>query len=76
MAKVSASQVGQRIRKVRGGMTQTHFARAVGVRKQNYISRYEHGRIPSPDLLVRIADFGKTTVDWVLTGKGKPPRSR
>jgi transcriptional regulator with XRE-family HTH domain len=76
MAKVSANQVGQRIRRVRGRMTQTHFAKAVGVRKQNYISRYEHGRIPSPELLVRIADFGKTSVDWVLTGKGKAPRAR
>ena len=76
MARISSKQVGQRIRKVRGGVTQTAFARSIGVRKQNYISRYEHGRIPGPDLLVRIAKFGKTSVDWLLTGIGKLPRSR
>ena len=76
MPRVSGKQVGQRIRRVRGSLTQTHFAKAVGVRKQNYVSRYEHGRIPSPELLVRISDFGKTSVDWLLTGKGKTPRSR
>lgn len=76
MPRVSGNQVGQRIKRVRGSVTQTHFARAVGVRKQNYISRYEHGRIPSPELLVKIAEFGKTTVDWLLTGRGKPPRAR
>ena len=74
--KVSAKQVGQRILEVRGKFTQTHFARAIGVRKQNYVSRYEHGRIPSPNLLVRIAKFGRTSVDWLLTGKGKGPRRR
>lgn len=76
MAKVSGTIVGHRIRKVRGEMTQTGFARAIGVRKQNYISRYEHGRIPSPSLLVRIANYGKTSVDWLLIGKGEGPRSR
>jgi transcriptional regulator with XRE-family HTH domain len=76
MRRVSGNQVGQRIKKVRGSYTQTHFAKAVGVRKQNYISRYEHGRIPSPELLVRIAEFGKTSVDWLLTGRGKSPRPR
>jgi transcriptional regulator with XRE-family HTH domain len=74
MANVSGVLVGRRIRKVRGKMTQTHFAKAIGVRKQNYISRYEHGRIPSPNLLVRIAGHGRTSVDWLLTGKGRGPR--
>ena len=76
MANVSGVIVGRRIRKVRGKKTQTDFARTIGVRKQNYISRYEHGRIPSPNLLVRIANYGRTSVDWLLTGKGKGPRSR
>lgn len=76
MQKVSGIQVGQRIRAIRGKTTQTKFARMIGVRKQNYISRYEHGRIPSPNLLVRIAGHGKVSVDWLLTGHGKGLRSR
>jgi len=76
MKKVSGTQVGQRIRVIRGKTTQTDFARMIGVRKQNYISRYEHGRIPNPELLVKVANHGKVTVDWLLTGRGKGPRSR
>ena len=71
MEKVSPDKVGERIRSVRGDKTQTEFAKEIGVKKQNYISRYERGRIPSPDLLVRIAEMGKVTVDWILTGKGR-----
>ncbi|HSG05915.1 MAG TPA: helix-turn-helix transcriptional regulator [Nitrospiria bacterium] len=74
--KVSGKLVGQRIRAIRGKATQTAFARTIGVRKQNYVSRYEHGRIPNPELLVRISQYGKTTVDWLLTGKGKGPKLR
>ncbi len=70
MEKVSPEKVGERIRMVRGQVTQTDFAKKIGVKKQNYISRYERGRIPSPDLLVRIADLGKVSVDWLLTGRG------
>lgn len=76
MKRVSKSQVGQRIRRIRGKINQTDFAKMIGVRKQNYVSRYEHGRIPNPELLVRIAQHGKVTVDWLLTGRGKGPKSR
>jgi transcriptional regulator with XRE-family HTH domain len=76
MKNVSKTQVGQRIRAIRGEMNQTDFAKMIGVRKQNYVSRYEHGRIPNPELLVRIANYGKVTVDWLLTGRGKGPKSR
>jgi transcriptional regulator with XRE-family HTH domain len=70
MQKFSPAQVGQRIRMIRGRMTQTDFAKVLGVYKQNYISRYERGRVPSPDLLIKIADHGRVTLDWLLTGKG------
>ncbi|HTN44558.1 MAG TPA: helix-turn-helix transcriptional regulator [Nitrospiria bacterium] len=76
MKRVSKSHVGQRIRSIRGKVNQTDFAKMIGVRKQNYVSRYEHGRIPNPELLVRIANYGKVTVDWLLTGRGKGPKSR
>lgn len=70
MQRFSPAQVGQRIRMVRGKLTQTDFAKVLGVYKQNYISRYERGRVPSPDLLIKISDYGKVTIDWLLTGKG------
>ncbi len=70
MRPVSPEAVGERIRAVRGKRTQTEFAKAIGVKKQNYISRYERGRIPAPDLLVQIAKTGRVSIDWLLTGKG------
>lgn len=71
MKAISPAKVGERIRAVRGKRTQTEFAKVIGVKKQNYISRYERGRIPSPDLLVQIAKTGRVSIDWLLTGKGK-----
>ncbi len=64
--------VGKRIRQVRIlalNQTQEKFAKEIGVKKQSYISRYENGRIPSPELLVIIANVGGKSVDWLLTGK-------
>jgi transcriptional regulator with XRE-family HTH domain len=69
MEKVSPAKVGERIRAIRGNRTQTEFAKELGVRKQNYISRYERGRIPSPNLLAKIAEMGRVSVDWLLVGK-------
>lgn len=76
MRPISPEAVGERIRAVRGKRTQTEFARAIGVKKQNYISRYERGRIPAPDLLVQIAKTGRVSIDWLLTGKGKGVKAR
>lgn len=68
MTKITGKAVGARIRMVRGTMTQEKFAKVIGVKKQNYISRYERGRIPNPNILVKIAEVGKTTIDWLLCG--------
>lgn len=69
MEKLSCEEIGERIRSVRGKRTQEEFAKVLGVRKQNYISRYERNRIPSADLLLRIARIGRVSIDWLLTGK-------
>ncbi len=68
MQKPFRVQVGDRIKDVRGRLTQEQFARMLGV-KQNYVCRYEKGRIPAPELLLKIAHYGKVTVDWLLTGR-------
>lgn len=69
VSSLSARDIGKRIRKIRGNLSQSEFARQVGVPNQNGVSRYEGGRIPHPELLVRIARFGKVSVDWILTGR-------
>ncbi|HZR47385.1 MAG TPA: helix-turn-helix transcriptional regulator [Candidatus Manganitrophaceae bacterium] len=69
MEKLSREEVGERIKSIRGTRTQEEFAKALGVRKQNYISRYERNRIPSAQLLLKIARIGQVSIDWLLTGK-------
>lgn len=60
--------IGMRIQMIRGKMTQQEFARKIGI-KQSYISRYERGRIPKPDVLLKIARFANVSIEWLLTGK-------
>lgn len=73
--RVTPALIGQRIKLVRGNLTQTEFAKILGIKKQNYISRYESGRIPPHDILLKIAEHGRVTVDWLLTGRqeGREP---
>jgi transcriptional regulator with XRE-family HTH domain len=59
--------IGERIRKIRGELTQGEFAGRLGVQAPT-ISRYESGRIPDEEMLRKIADFGKTTIEWLLRG--------
>ena len=65
--KKFSSEVGERLKKIRGDLTQQEFADILKV-KQNYISRYETGRIPNPKLLLKFAEYGGVTVDWILAG--------
>ena len=61
--------IGRRIRELRGfDMTQTEFARSIGV-TQSYLSAMERGeKEPGSAVLLAISqEFGKS-VDWLLTG--------
>ncbi|MBI3599757.1 MAG: helix-turn-helix transcriptional regulator [Nitrospinae bacterium] len=68
--KKFSTEVGERLKEIRGDLTQQEFADIFKV-KQNYISRYETGRIPNPKLLLKIAEYGGVTVDWILTGNSE-----
>ncbi|HEY4716070.1 MAG TPA: helix-turn-helix transcriptional regulator, partial [bacterium] len=60
--------MGKRIQLLRGGATQAEFAKTLGI-KQNYISRYEQGRIPKAGILFKIALYGGVSIEWILTGQ-------
>jgi len=71
-ARVDWPAVGRRIRELRGfEMTQTEFARRVGV-SQGYFSLLERGEVEggAAVLLAISREFGKS-VDWLLTGEEK-----
>jgi len=62
---------GERIKKIRGGLTQAEFGKLLGVRG-NTVSRWEAGRLSDYESLKRIADFGGVTIEWLLKGEEPP----
>ncbi len=70
MEHLDRKGIGQRIEAIRReqGLTQTEFARVLQV-SQSTISKYLNNRLPSADVLLRIARLGQTTVEWILTGE-------
>jgi transcriptional regulator with XRE-family HTH domain len=61
--------LGQRIRYIRGDLTQVELAEAVGIR-QAMVSRYEADKeTPSPRVLLRMAIYSGKSIEWLLTGK-------
>jgi transcriptional regulator with XRE-family HTH domain len=61
----------ERIRKVRGDLTQKDFGKLFAVRNAT-ISRYESGRVPDAETLKKIADYGGVTIEWLLRGEEVP----
>ena len=66
--KWDAKATGQRIRVIRGPLSQNDFARKLGVAQVD-VSRVERGvRPPSIELLLAISSLSGVTVDYLLTG--------
>jgi len=64
-----AETIGDRIRSIRGSMTQEEFANILKIR-QAMISRYEADKeVPSSKVLLRIAKYHDSSMEWLLTGK-------
>jgi transcriptional regulator with XRE-family HTH domain len=66
---------GERLRKVRGllGLDQKAFGLAIGVAGRDTISRWERGLgFPSADILLILRQKYFISIDWLMTGEGKP----
>lgn len=70
--RLNPSEVGERIRQIRGIRTLEEFAEELGV-KNPTIYRYETDRIPDAEMLAQIAELASVSVDWLLTGKNAQP---
>jgi DNA-binding transcriptional regulator YiaG len=67
--QVGLHALGQRIRQLRGDITQEDFARSLGI-SQAQLSKYELGQSALPlGSLVKLAQKSGRTTDWILTGK-------
>jgi transcriptional regulator with XRE-family HTH domain len=76
--KIVASKtksLGRRIRQLRGfDISQADFARMVGV-SQSQLSKYERGVVAPPaDVLIRIKEQFRVSIDWLLTGDSESGR--
>lgn len=69
-------EIGQRIRFLRGNMTQENFGKLFG-KSQDSICAYEKGVVfPPLDALILMADHMKAPLEWIIRGdvteRGKP----
>ena len=68
--KIVISEIGNRIKQIRGKDTQKEFAKILGF-SSSYLSEVESGKTkPSLELLVRISQIANCSLHWLLTGEG------
>ena len=64
------TEIANRIRQLRGLLTQREFAEKIGVQQQ-IVSFVENGTMPGADILILISEKCGVSIDWLLTGKAK-----
>jgi phage repressor protein C with HTH and peptisase S24 domain len=68
--KIVKSEIGNRIRSVRGPNAQKEFAKILGF-SSSYLSEVESGKTKSSlELLIRISEITNCSLHWLLTGEG------
>jgi len=70
MHELDKTAMGRRIRQIRlrADLRQWELARQLGT-TQSAIHKYEHGVVPEPRRLIKLAQIGQTSIEWVLTGR-------
>ena len=61
-------EMGERIKNIRKPLKQSMFSVLIGVSQGN-ISKIEKGMVPDSNILLRISKYGKTSIEYLLTGK-------
>lgn len=63
---IGLEEMGRRLTKLRGGLSRTIVAEAIGV-TSSALSNYENGiRVPRDEVKARLANFYKTTVEKIF----------
>jgi transcriptional regulator with XRE-family HTH domain len=66
--------VGERLKALRGGITQAQFAKQIGA-SQGYVSHLERGEKEiGPEILLRISQLSDRSMEWILTGHERVSR--
>lgn len=75
MGKQRFSFIGERIKRLRGGQSQSDFSQQIGVPFRTY-QRYEAGEtVPKRDVLERISKLTGKSVDWIMAGADRAAES-
>jgi transcriptional regulator with XRE-family HTH domain len=68
---LTAVPIGERIKLIRGEVSQKEFANSLGV-AQNTLGNYERGeRRPSVEFLAALVAFSDVNYHWLITGEGQ-----
>lgn len=60
--------IGDRLKKIRGDLSQVKFAKSLDIKQQQY-NRYEKGHNKPPlEILEKISTSRNLSIDWILTG--------
>ena len=70
LAAIDKAAMGRRIREIRkaAGLRQWQLARILGT-TQSAVHKYERGVVPEPRRLIELAQLGRTSIEWILTGR-------
>ena len=62
--------IGNRIREVRGKLTQKEFALLLGITQRAVVNYEVHGRTPKKKILEAICEQFNISEQWLVTGEG------
>jgi len=70
------AEIGRRIKQIRGSLTLKNFSEKIGF-DASMIHHVEKGKtLPGPEMLLRVAEYSGTSIEWLLTGKTRYPADR
>ncbi len=72
MAEPDKTTIGDRLRYIRGSLTQPEFGEKLGVGRNNVYTWESNKNTPSAETLLLIYKEYGVNINWLLSGEGKP----
>ena len=72
MARPGKTTIGERIKYIRGALTQPEFGEKLGVGRNNVYTWESNKNTPLSETLLRIYKEYGVNINWLLSGEGEP----
>lgn len=72
MTEPEETTIGDRIKFIRGSITQVAFAEEIGIVRSTLQNWEANGGFPTAECLLKIHKKFKVNLNWLLAGEGKP----